>query len=153
LHLENLVLCGDNVFGDSLDEEMMNELFGFQNIRTLDLHINHETPGPMRRLKEVILSLKKLDVLKIRPGRDIHTGKLDSDVNSVHFDLGVQPGDKLPALSFLTLDSCIIQSDDDDDDDDDEEQEDEEEDEKGPKIPESFVSRLRRRESFFSAKP
>jgi hypothetical protein len=87
--------------------ETLNSLLGCHNIHTIDVSINANSPGPMPRLKEIILSCERLEVLRFRLPRDSDGCLPHSSTPSTQFDLYVEPGDKLPPLKELVIDSRI----------------------------------------------
>ena len=87
--------------------QTLNSLFGCQNIHSIDASIDCYFPGPMPRLKEVILSCMRLEVLRLHLPRDEDGYLPPSRTLSMQFDLYVKPDEKLPPLKELTIDSRI----------------------------------------------
>lgn len=113
LFIEALPMRGDDPTLDDEGEDLLNRrtlnsLLGCGNIYSINAFTDCNFPGQMRRLKEIILSCKRLEVLHLRLWRN-EDGRLPtSQAESSEFDLCVESGDKLPPLKELAIDSKIF---------------------------------------------
>jgi hypothetical protein len=86
------------------DLEILDTLLGCQNIQSVKANINYEHPASTRRLKEVLMSCPKLEVLHLRiPRKDVGL-RWSSDWPGPQ-DFGVEPGDRLVPLRELVYES------------------------------------------------